>query len=361
MKHSSNINEYSINTRLGSGDSYDDIITAANFLKNGGLVAFPTETVYGLGADALNSDASAKIYAAKGRPSDNPLIIHVADTQSVYRLAENVPDKAVMLMQAFWPGPLTIILPKKSIVPDGTTGGLPTVAIRMPSHPAALSLIRESGVYIAAPSANTSGRPSPTKAEHVMEDMNGRIDMILDGGAVGIGIESTIIDLTGDVPTILRPGYITKSMLEDIIGPVETDRALIEPDPNIRPKAPGMKYTHYAPKGELTIVEASQKNASDNLVACKINELVAEKKVRGYKTAVIATEENAHLYQCEHILIAGQRSKGETIAAKLYSILRQCDELDIDYIYSEAFHQGELGNAIMNRLLKAAGHRVISV
>ena len=350
-----------ISTAFGDGCNQDDILAAADILKNGGLVAFPTETVYGLGADALNSDAAAKIYAAKGRPSDNPLIVHIADTQAVYELAEEVPEQAVMLMEAFWPGPLTIILPKKSVVPDGTTGGLPTVAIRMPSHPTALELIRKSGVYVAAPSANTSGRPSPTTAEHVREDMNGRIDMILDGGAVGIGIESTIIDLTGDIPTILRPGYITKSMLESIIGHVEIDKALIEPDPNLRPKAPGMKYTHYAPKGELTIVESTIQEQDVKKVADKINELVSEKAAQGYNTAVIATEENAHLYACEHILIVGQSSKGETIAAKLYSVLRQCDELGIDFMYSEAFHQGELGNAIMNRLLKAAGHRVIQV
>ncbi len=346
-----------INTIISDGNDNEAISKASKILKNGGLVAFPTETVYGLGADALNEEAAAKIYAAKGRPSDNPLIVHIADKDSVYELATEVPEKAVMLMEAFWPGPLTIILNKKKIVPDGTTGGLDTVAIRMPSHPVAMKLIKESGVFIAAPSANTSGRPSPTLAEHVIEDMNGRIDMILDGGAVGIGIESTIVDLTGDVPTILRPGFITKKMLESIIGEVEIDKAIIEPDPNLRPKAPGMKYTHYAPKGEVTIVESI--NQQSKVVVDKINSLTAEKTAQGYKTAVIATRENAPLYNCENVLIVGEADKGVTISANLYAILRKCDTIGAEYIYSEALNQNELGGAIMNRLLKAAGHRVI--
>ena len=348
-----------INTIISDGNDNEAISKASKILKNGGLVAFPTETVYGLGADALNEEAAAKIYAAKGRPSDNPLIVHIADKDSVYELATEVPEKAVMLMEAFWPGPLTIILNKKKIVPDGTTGGLDTVAIRMPSHPVAMKLIKESGVFIAAPSANTSGRPSPTLAEHVIEDMNGRIDMILDGGAVGIGIESTIVDLTGDVPTILRPGFVTKKMLESIIGEVEIDKAIIEPDPNLRPKAPGMKYTHYAPKGEVTIVESI--NQQNKVVVDKINSLTAEKTAQGYKTAVIATRENAPLYNCENVLIVGEADKGVTISANLYAILRKCDTIGAEYIYSEALNQNELGGAIMNRLLKAAGHRVIKV
>ena len=341
-----------VNTVLCNGEDAANITVAAAILQQGGLVAFPTETVYGLGADALNADAAAKIYAAKGRPSDNPLIVHIADIDDVSKLATVIPDKAKLLMEAFWPGPLTIILPKKDIVPDGTTGGLNTVAIRMPSHPAALSLIRESGVFIAAPSANTSGRPSPTLASHVYEDMNGRIEMILDGGAVGIGIESTIVDLTGDIPTILRPGFITKAMLEDIIGDVAIDKALIEPDPSLRPKAPGMKYTHYAPKGKLSVVETSD-------VVATINSLVAQSYGKGSRVAVLASKEHAGEYICDDILVLGEANKGETIAAHLYSALRECDARNIDYIYSESFHQTSLGGAIMNRLLKAAGQRVI--
>ena len=378
-----NNTDISIKTIVADGNDNDSIKTAAKILNNEGLVAFPTETVYGLGADALNPIAAAKIYAAKGRPSDNPLIVHIADTDDVYKLASNVPEKAKQLMEAFWPGPLTIILPKKPTVPDGTTGGLNTVAIRMPSHPVALSLIKESGVYIAAPSANTSGRPSPTEASHVIADMDGKIEMILDGGAVGIGIESTIVDLTEAIPTILRPGFITKSMLENIIGEVTIDKALIEPAPDLRPKAPGMKYTHYAPKGELTIIEACNESSNENYsknngincidncindhekkydkVIAKINELVKQKTDEGYRVAVIATSENAALYKCENVLTVGANTDGATIAAKLYGTLRKCDDIGADYIYSEAFDKGELGGAIMNRLLKAAGHRVIKL
>lgn len=381
MARSSAMNE-TINTIIKNCDEKGAISKAAVILRKGGLVAFPTETVYGLGADALNPEASNKIYTAKGRPSDNPLIVHIADTYAVYKLASHVPKKAVMLMEAFWPGPLTIILPKKDIVPSETTGGLDTVAIRMPSHPAALDMIRQSQLYIAAPSANISGRPSPTTAGHVISDMKGRIDMILDGGAVGIGIESTIVDMTGDVPIILRPGFITKAMLENIVGAVTVDKGLTDSIADIKPKAPGMKYTHYAPKGELTIVEISNDTESDDnctdehsrknhssaasyitrlSVAKKINDLISEKKQQGFKTAVIASAENAHLYNCENILIAGEATNGETIAAKLYGILRECDDIGADYIYSEAFNHGKLGNAIMNRLLKAAGQRVIKV
>lgn len=330
--------------------------TAAEILKQGGLVAFPTETVYGLGGDALKSDAANKIYSAKGRPSDNPLIVHIAETDSVYKLAADVPEQAKKLMEAFWPGPLTIIFNKKKVVPDTTTGGLDTVAIRMPSHPAALKLIQDSGVFIAAPSANLSGRPSPTTAEHVMQDMQGRIDMILDGGAVGIGIESTIVDVTGDRPTILRPGFISARMIKDILGDVTIDPAIACMDKNLRPKAPGMKYTHYAPKGQLTIVEGSREN-----VAGEIERLVEEKNKAGYKTAVLADTDNVGLYSCENVFDAGSKKNEITVSAGLYALLRVCDDIGADYIYSESFEECDMGYAIMNRLIKAAGHRVICV
>lgn len=339
-------------------DSAADIDVAAEILKSGGLVAFPTETVYGLGGDALMPEASKKIYAAKGRPSDNPLIVHIAEVDSVNDLAEEVPEKAKLLMEAFWPGPLTIILNKKESVPKETTGGLNTVAIRMPSHPAAMELIKKSGVYIAAPSANTSGRPSPTTAEHVVDDLSGRIEAIIDGGPVGIGIESTIVDLTGEIPTILRPGYITKRMLEEIVGEVEIDKAIIEPDPNLRPKAPGMKYTHYAPAGILTIVEDAESpdKVTENVIK-EINRLAAEKE----KVAVLTTADNANLYTAENKVLLGEEGNGKTVATRLYSALRECDKLGVEYIYSESFDRDELGGAIMNRLLKAAGHRVVRV
>ena len=364
---------------------------AANCLKNGGLVAFPTETVYGLGADGLNPEASKKIYAAKGRPSDNPLIVHIADLEAMDKLGFT-NDKAYTLAHAFWPGPLTIILPKKDIVPKETTGGLDTVAIRMPSHPAALSLIRQSGVYVAAPSANISGRPSPTKAEHVIEDMSGRIEYIIDGGPVGIGIESTIVDLSGEVPTILRPGYITKKMLEDMVGEVRIDPAIANPTESmlkgLRPKAPGMKYTHYAPKGELTLVEkaeddgTNQKNIerSDyatktimesginigdktSAVVNKIKELAEEKREAGYKVGIMAPAETIALYEgyADSVICVGDRNEQATVAAGLYAALREFDEQGAEYIYAESFRGDGLSYAIMNRLLKAAGQRVIYV
>ena len=321
---------------------------AGEILKSGGLVAFPTETVYGLGGDALNPEASAKIYAAKGRPSDNPLIVHIADMEALKVLASD----------RFWPGPLTMIMPKSDAVPYATTGGLDTVAIRMPSHPTAYELIRSSGVYIAAPSANTSGRPSPTTVQHVYEDLNGRIDMIIDSGKVDIGLESTIVDLTGEIPTILRPGYITRAMLEEVVGPVTIDKAILaeHEDPNLRPKAPGMKYKHYAPKGDLVIVEGKKQ-----AVAEMINYLTKMDAESGLKTAVIASDENLSLYDADCRINIGSREHEESIAANLYEVLREMDELGVQKMYSESFAGGSLGAAIMNRLLKAAGHHVIRV
>ncbi|MCM1157970.1 MAG: L-threonylcarbamoyladenylate synthase [Clostridium sp.] len=348
----------------------------AGCLGRGGLVAFPTETVYGLGADALNPTAAARIYQAKGRPSDNPLIVHIADVGDMAKIS-HTNAVAYMLAQAFWPGPLTIILPKKGIVPDETTGGLDTVAIRMPAHPAALELIRQSGVYVAAPSANTSGRPSPTKAEHVLEDMMGKIEYIIDGGSVGIGIESTIVDVCGALPTILRPGFITKKMLEDIVGPVMVDPALEKPAENLRPKAPGMKYTHYAPKGELTLVEeipaeeyAKEAGETDRTaeagrlaVTEKICRLAKAKKAAGYRVGVMATKETISCYDMavDKLVCIGSREKQETVAAGLYAALREFDAAEVEYIYAESFRGDGLAYAIMNRLLRAAGHRVIRV
>ncbi|WP_310604415.1 L-threonylcarbamoyladenylate synthase [Anaerosporobacter sp.] len=331
---------------------------AVSILQRKGLVAIPTETVYGLGGDALDAEASKKIYEAKGRPSDNPLIVHIAEVDSLGELTKEVPEKAYKLAEAFWPGPLTMIMQKSDNVPYGTTGGLNTVAIRMPSNKIALELIRESGVYIAAPSANTSGRPSPTKAEHVIEDLSGKIDMIIDGGAVGIGLESTIVDLTGEVPMILRPGFITKQMLEDVIGQVEVDKAIIAKsvDPSLKPKAPGMKYKHYAPKAELTIVEGAEQAVVDKINAC-----AKQKMEAGYQVGVIATDETFARYEASIVKTIGSRYDEEQIARGLYAILREFDEQQVDVIYSEGFAESNLGQAIMNRLLKAAGYHVIEV
>lgn len=336
----------------------EELLEAAKILKDGGLVAFPTETVYGLGADGLNEEAAAKIYAAKGRPSDNPLILHIADMNTVNKLAKDISEDAWKVMKAFWPGPLTIILNKKEIVPHGTTGGLDTVAIRMPSHFVAKELIEISDVAIAAPSANTSGRPSPTTAQHVWQDMNGRIDMIIDGGKVGIGIESTIVDMTGEQPMILRPGYITKPMLEEVLGKaVIIDPAILSKEGmnGVRPKAPGMKYKHYAPKGELSIV------SGENIlnVIQKINELVAEKISQGYQVGIIATDETMDQYPQGIVKSIGTRSDEVSISAGLYSVLREFDDVEAEFIYSEGFEQDDFGQAIMNRLLKAAGYDII--
>lgn len=330
---------------------------AGKLIAEGELVAFPTETVYGLGGDALDPDASRRIYAAKGRPSDNPLIVHIADFDDMRRVAREVPEQAKKLADAFWPGPLTMIVWKSDAVPEATTGGMQTVAVRMPNHPVALELIRRSGCLIAAPSANTSGRPSPTEAQHVAEDLSGKIAMILDGGPVGIGIESTIIDLTEEKPMILRPGYITPEMLSEVLQEeVVIDPGIIAADDTRKPKAPGMKYKHYAPKAEMIIVDGAQ-----DAVIHKINELTAAKRAEGKKVAVIATDETKDRYDAQVILSMGKRADEDAIAQHLYKILRECDELDVGEIYSECFQTPRIGQAIMNRLLKAAGHTVIHV
>lgn len=345
---------------------------AAAIIRDGGLVAFPTETVYGLGADALHSEASRKIYAAKGRPSDNPLIVHISKYEDLLSIAKEVPVEAKKLADAFWPGPLTMIVWKNDSVPPETTGGMETVAVRMPNHPIALQLIAESGCLIAAPSANTSGKPSPTEATHVAADMDGKIPMILDGGSVGIGIESTIVDLTEEVPMILRPGYITKAMLENVLGEevkidpgiLASEAACMHPLSEVtgqeaagqKPKAPGMRYKHYAPKADLVLVDG----AADAVVE-KINALVQEKQSVGQKIGVIATDETKCMYQADYVVSIGARADEEAIARHLYKILREFDSLNVDAIYSESFSTPRMGQAIMNRLLKAAGHQVVHV
>ena len=326
-----------------------------DILKQGGLVAFPTETVYGLGGDALNPQASMKIYAAKGRPSDNPLIVHIAEFDKLAPIVAEVPEKAKILAEKYWPGPLTMILPKSDLVPQETTGGLDSVAVRFPSDRIAQELIKAAGGYVAAPSANTSGRPSPTTAQHVEEDLGEAIEMIIDGGQVGIGLESTIVDFTEDVPVVLRPGYISLEMLQETLGDVRMDKGLIAADSKVRPKAPGMKYRHYAPKGQLTLVEGDR----DKVIA-RINELVKEKEEEGHKVGVIGTDETLDSYHADILRSIGSRQKPETVAANLYRILREFDDLECDYMYSESFFEQGLGNAIMNRMLKAAAYHLIT-
>ena len=336
----------------------DAIRRAGEIIRAGGLVAFPTETVYGLGGDALNPAASEKIYAAKGRPSDNPLIVHIADMEHLVPIVRELPDKAVMLAESWWPGPLTMIFNKTDMIPDETSGGLPTVAVRMPNHPAALALIRAAGGYIAAPSANTSGRPSPTTAQHVAEDLSGKIDMILDSGPVRIGLESTIVDFTEEVPVLLRPGYINIEMLRKILGEVLVDPGILDgaAEMGVRPKAPGMRYRHYAPKAALTIVEGPRES-----VTVKINELAAKAIGEGKKVGVIAADDTAPCYHASIVKDIGDRNTDKEIAQHLFSVLREFDAENVDIIYSESFDTPRMGQAIMNRLLKAAGHKVLSV
>lgn len=331
---------------------------AAEILRAGGLVAFPTETVYGLGANALDKDAATKIYEAKGRPSDNPLIVHISQVKDMEKLAQDIPDKAYTLAEVFWPGPLTIILKKKACVPSQTTGGLDTVAIRLPADQIARKLIEVSGVFVAGPSANLSGKPSPTTAKHVMNDLSGKVEMIIDGGRATLGLESTIVDLSGDAPMILRPGCITKAMLENVIGQIEYDPVILQksPDLKLKPKAPGMKYRHYAPEGKLTILEGEIEK-----VAQAINLKAKEKLDGGSRVGVIATDETKALYHYGTVKSIGSRQEEATIAAGLYGILREFDELHTEYIYSESFADNSLGQAIMNRLLKAAGYLVIKI
>ena len=330
---------------------------AAQILRNGGLVAFPTETVYGLGANALEAQASAKIYAAKGRPSDNPLIAHIASMEDLPKLAAKIPEAGRKLAEKYWPGPLTLVFPKKDIVPYGTTGGLDTVAVRMPSDPIAVHLIRLAGVPVAAPSANTSGRPSPTKAEHVIEDMSGKIEMIIDGGEVGIGVESTIVDVSGEIPTLLRPGAITMEMLRETIGEVEIDPAILGPmSEGMKPKAPGMKYRHYAPNAEMTLVEGEMVRVVEF-----INREAKAALAAGKRVGIICTEESRQHYSDGILAVIGSREHEETVAHNLFAVLRDFDDQKVDCIFSESFSKDRLGQAIMNRLCKAAGYHIVNV
>lgn len=331
---------------------------ASRILHLGGLVAFPTETVYGLGGNALDEHAAKRIYEAKGRPSDNPLIVHIADMQALDELTEEVPDVARKLAKAFWPGPLTMILPKSERVPLGTTGGLSTVAVRMPNHPVALSLIRRSGLYLAAPSANTSGRPSPTLAEHVYEDLRDKIDLVLDGGMVQVGIESTIVDLTEDVPVILRPGCITKEMLGTVVGQVKMDPAILSEEgvPVGKPKAPGMKYKHYAPKADMIIYSGPKEKVVE-----RIRQEAKRAFGEGMKVGIVATDETISCYHLGEARSIGSRGEAGSIARGLYKILRDFDHLQVDVILAESFEEDPMGAAIMNRMKKAAGYAVVKV
>lgn len=337
-------------------DNKEAVHEAAELLRQGELVAFPTETVYGLGGSGWMDDAADKIYEAKGRPSDNPLILHIGSMDLIYEIASYIPELARKAMDAFWPGPLTVILPKSDKVGYRVTGGLDSVAVRMPSHPVALALLKEAGIPVAAPSANTSGRPSPTEAEHVVEDLDGKIPMILDGGKVDVGVESTIVDFTGDVPVILRPGKITKDELEQILS-TEVLLGSFAVKEDAVPKAPGMKYKHYAPKAQLILVLGMDREK----VTKEITKRVHDCRSKGMRTGVIATEETKDAYDADEVISVGSRKHMETVTANLYHVLREFDHRDVDMIFSEGFEGEEYEEAVMNRLAKAAGHQMIRV
>lgn len=321
---------------------------AAALLRQNEAIAFPTETVYGLGANALSDEAVGKIFAAKGRPADNPLIVHISSQKQLNDLVSNVGEKEKKLIDAFWPGPLTLLFPKKQGVADSVTAQLSTVGIRMPAHRVARALLEEAGIPIAAPSANRSGKPSPTTAAHVKNDLDGKIAGIVDGGETGVGVESTVVDCSGDVVTILRPGGTTKSDLECVVGEVVLDRALLHTDES--PKAPGMKYRHYAPAADLYLVDGS---------FSFIQEVVNKRRESGVKVGVLTTDECMSDYQANIVLSCGTRADLFTIAHGLYNALRTFDEQNVDEIYSEVFPEEGVGEAIMNRLKKSAGGRII--
>lgn len=329
------------------------IEAAAKIINEGGTVAFPTETVYGIGANALDRNAIGKIFEAKGRPSDNPLIIHISDVKELEKLVLKINEKAQPLIDKFWPGPLTIIFEKNNIVPDSVTAGLPTVAVRMPKDEIALKLIRKAGCPIAAPSANLSGKPSPTKAEHVVDDLNGRVDAIIKGKDCAVGIESTVIDLSTDKATILRPGIITKEEIEAVIGNTDNDKGLMT-EKEV-PKSPGMKYKHYAPKAPVTIFEGDLKQVIE-----EIKRLKKCHEDKGLKVGIIASDETKACYS-GYVHSLGSRRDPKQIAKLLFDTLRNFDNENVDVILAESFDREGVGFAVMNRMIKSAGHNIIKV
>ncbi|MBU1246041.1 MAG: L-threonylcarbamoyladenylate synthase [Nanoarchaeota archaeon] len=326
---------------------------AAETLRKGGLVAFPTETVYGLGADALNSEAIKKIFEAKGRPIDNPLIVHIADKKEVYRLAREVPREAEKLINKFWPGPLTIILKKSNIVSDIITAGLDSVAIRMPNNKIALTLIKKSKVPIVAPSANLSGKPSPTMAEHVIQDLYGKIEIIIDGGETDIGVESTVLDLTTNPPTLLRPGGVDLEKLKKVLGKIKIYPMVKGKQiKKIAVKSPGMKYRHYAPNAKVILVEGKYERVKN-----KIQELTDKYKKKGKKIAIMTTNKNYN-YKTGVIKFIGKDC--DVIAKNLFKTFREFDKEKVDLIIAEGVSDNGLGLAVMNRLRKAS-YKIICI
>lgn len=336
----------------------DKIRSAAAIIKAGGLVAFPTETVYGLGADALNADAVLALFAAKNRPLDNPPIVHVENVSDVYKLTENVPPKAELLMKQFWPGPLTLVFERSNLVPEVTTAGLETIAIRMPMHKVALALIRESGCPIAAPSANLAGKPSPTSAKHVLDDLNGRVDAILDGGTTRIGVESTVLDVSVDPPMLLRPGGTSLEALRKAVGEVRLHPFITAEAelPAEKARSPGMRHKHYAPKAQVILVEGVVP-----AIMAQVKELIGACWMQDKRVGVLATDETAWAYEADVVKSMGSRRNVDSMAANLFRLLREFDEENVDVIVAEGVATEGLGLAVMNRLRKASGYNIIKV
>jgi len=339
--------------KLNGKDNKRIIEEAGQIIRSGGLVVFPTETVYGIGANALNKDASKNIYQVKGRPSDNPLIVHIADQNDLEKYVKNISGYAYKLIDKFWPGSLTLIFEKRDLIPYEITGGLDTVAIRIPNNKIAQELIREAQVPICAPSANISGKPSSTLYEHVFDDLFGKVDMIIDGGKSLVGIESTVLDLTGEIPVILRPGVVTKLMIEDVLGCTILD-GTEKLDIKDIPKAPGMKYKHYSPNGNITIVDGTKENVIDY-----INTEVRKLEQINKSVAVICASNYSDQINCKHISIIGDLDNQNEIASNLFISLREMDQLNIKHIFIHSFSTNDIGAAVMNRLLKAANNNVI--
>ncbi|SDM52822.1 L-threonylcarbamoyladenylate synthase [Sediminibacillus halophilus] len=329
---------------------------ASALLEQNQVVAFPTETVYGLGANAKEADAVDKIFRAKGRPSDNPLIVHIADRNQVDEYVTEVPEVAEKLLAAFTPGPLTLILKSNGTIAENVTAGLPSIGVRIPDHPVAQALLRACRLPLAAPSANKSGRPSPTTAEHVYEDLQGRIAGLLDGGPTGVGVESTVVDCTGVMPIILRPGGVTREQLEEVVGSVMVDPALASAGGDLpedgavdKPRAPGMKYTHYAPEAPMWLVDGDPSF---------MQEQIDVHLQAGDKVGIIASEELAAGLNADHINVCGSRDNLNEVAAHLYDALRSFKKSDVDIILCETFPETGVGHAIMNRLQKAATKKI---
>jgi L-threonylcarbamoyladenylate synthase len=337
---------------IQKGDHFDSAIAeAAGIIRQGGLVAFPTETVYGLGANALDETAVQSIFEAKGRPQDNPLIVHTASAEAAFSLTQTPPDYAVKLAERFWPGPLTLVLKKGPAIPEGVTAGLDSVAVRIPGHKAALALIQACGVPIAAPSANASGRPSPTRANHVAKDLGGRIPLILDGGPCRVGLESTVLDCTGEHPVILRPGAITPDMIRESAGSVTLHEAALAEMQGAAP-SPGMKHKHYSPQAKLFLVEGKH-------TPRKINALYDKCVARGMIAAILGTKENAHVYGDRLFVSVGSRRDMAECARNFFGALHALDEMNVDEIYTESFSPTGIGLALMNRMLRAASFQTI--